>query len=226
MAVRAQTSSPEVALGRLRPQLQDAWQGHPFTAQRPFPMLRLVEGSAEATCNGPFGAAAPLLQVCAGGRELWLDRQQLASLQEIYGEGAMAFALAYGLGLTLVPPQPPGAPQPPATAGLQAACYAGTLLGSLPPASRQQALKGILEAAAEAYGSAAADQLGTGPQRAYALASGIGATGLPCSAAAMARLASGALNDQAAAWLRARGPGVGFDLLCRQPPACPRRLGI
>ena len=138
----------------------------------------------------------------------------------------MAFALAYGLGLTLVPPQPPGAPLPAATAALQAACAAGTLLGLLPQASRQASLKGVVEAAAQAYGSAASAQLGTGPQRAYALASGIGATELPCSAAAMARLASGALNAEAAAWLRDRGPGVGFDLLCRQPPACPRRPGI
>jgi hypothetical protein len=226
LAVRAQLSSVEPALKRLEPQLRQAWRQDPFTAQRPFPALRLLSGPGDAPCQGPYGAAAPLVRVCEGGRELQLDGQQLAALEGLSEEAGVAFALAYGLGLSLVPPQPPGAPGPQATAGLQAACKAGSLLGRLPQAPNQEWISRALNAASQAYGSADAAQLGTGPQRAYALASGLGATELPCSGSTMARLASGALNAEAADWLRTRGPSVGLDILCRKPPACPRRLGL
>lgn len=190
------------------------------------PALRLLSGPGDSPCQGLYGAASPLVQVCAGGQELQLDRQQLAALEELSEEAGVAFALAYGLGLSLVPPQPPGAPGPQATAGLQAACAAGSLLGRVPQAKNQVWIHRAMDAAAQAYGSAAAGQLGTGPQRAFALASGLGATGLACSGPAMARLASGALDAEAADWLRTRRPSVGLDILCRQPPACPRRLGL
>jgi hypothetical protein len=226
LAVRAQTGSNELELLRLQQQLRQVWLQEPLTAQRPFPALQRVAGPGDPPCTGPFSAAAPLLQVCAAGGEIRLDGQQLAALQQMFGEGGVAFALAYGLGLALVPPQPPGAPGPQATAGLQAACAAGSLLGRLPQAQNQVWIQRALDAAAQAYGSAAAGQLGTGPQRAYALASGLGATELACSGSAMARLASGALDAEAADWLRTRGPSVGLDILCRQPPACPRGLGL
>jgi hypothetical protein len=226
LAVRAQTVSNELELLRLQQQLRQVWLQEPLTAQRPFPALQRVAGPGDPPCTGPFSAAAPLLQVCAAGGEIRLDGQQLAALQQMVGEGGVAFALAYGLGLSLVPPQPPGAPGPQATAGLQAACAAGSLLGRLPQAQRQAWIGQALNAAAEAYDSAAAGQLGTGPQRAYALASGLGATGLPCDSAAMAHLASGALDTEAAQLQRNRGLSVGLDILCRQPPACPRRLGL
>jgi hypothetical protein len=76
----------------------------------------------------------------------------------------------------------------------------------------------------QAYSSSdgLAAQLGTGPQRAFALYSDIGATNLLCSANAMARLASGAIP--LGQFPKDRGPSVGLDLSCRQPPACPRRL--
>lgn len=225
-AVAAESADPDAVLRRLEPQLRRAWQQDPFTAQRPFPMLRLVSGTDVSPCSSPYAAAAPLVQVCAGGHELQLNRQQLAALEGLSDEAGVAFALAYGLGLSLVPPQPPGAPEPQATAGLQAACAAGSLLGRVPQAQNQGWISGALNAASQAYGSAVAGQLGTGPQRAYALASGLGATELPCSGPAMARLASGALDAEAADWLRTRGPSVGLDILCRQPPACPRRLGL
>jgi hypothetical protein len=226
LAVRAQIVSNELELLRLQQQLRQVWLQEPLTAQRPFPALQRVAGPGDPPCTGPFSAAAPLLQVCAAGGEIRLDGQQLAALQQMFGEGGVAFALAYGLGLSLVPPQPPGAPGPQATAGLQAACAAGSLLGRLPQAQRQAWIGQALNAAAEAYDSAAAGQLGTGPQRAYALASGLGATGLPCDSAAMAHLASGALDTEAAQLQRNRGLSVGLDILCRQPPACPRRLGL
>lgn len=225
-AARAQLSGVEPALKRLEPQLRQAWRQDPFTAQRPFPKLRLLSGPGDSPCHGPYGAAAPLVRVCAGGRELQLDVQQLAALEGQFKDAGVAFAMAYGLGLSLVPPQPPGAPGPQATAGLQAACAAGSLLGRLPQAQNQAWIHRAMDAAAQSYDSSATPQLGNGPQRAYALASGLGATGLPCSGSAMARLASGALNAEAADWLRTRGPSVGLDILCRKPPDCPRRLGL
>jgi hypothetical protein len=132
LAVRAQLSGVEPALKRLEQQLRQAWRQDPFTAQRPFPKLRLLSGPGDSPCHGPYGAADPLVRVCAGGRKLQLDRQPLAALEGLSEEAGVAFALAYGLGLSLVPPQPPqppGAPGPQAIAGLQAACAAGSLLG-------------------------------------------------------------------------------------------------
>jgi hypothetical protein len=131
--------------------------------------------------------------------------------------------VAYGLGQGLTPPS---AATPPATSALRAACAAGTLLAAvpLPAADRRLLLNNAISAGEQGFPSSAAPQLGTGPQRAYALLSGMGGTPLDCGTAAMGRLASGA--EPLEAFMATRGTSVGIDKFCRQPPACPRRLSV
>jgi hypothetical protein len=52
----------------------------------------------------------------------------------------------------------------------------------------------------------------------------MGGTTLDCGAAAMARLASGAMSLEPN--LATRDTSVGIEMFCRHPPACPRRLNL
>ncbi|MFM9101532.1 MAG: hypothetical protein ACKOPS_09410, partial [Cyanobium sp.] len=164
---------------------------------------------------------------CPDRGAIFLQRNKMAALHGVFGEAAELFVVAYGLGQSLVasPAGPAPAPQP-ATAALRAACNAGTLLAALPipPAERRLLLNNAISAGEQAFSSSASSQIGTGPQRAYALLSGMGGTPLDCSTAAMARLAGGA--EPLEAFLATRGTSVGIDVFCRQPPACPRRLMV
>lgn len=208
--------------------LQRVWQRDPVSAGRSFPSVRLVSVIDPQVCPAaPFPASRALLLACPAQGELLLDRQELESNRLVFGPGALAFAVAYGLGQLLSTPPSPEAPAPAATAGLQAACRAGTLLAETARGDRQaqrQWFEAAIATAAQSLDSSAAGQLGTAPHRAYAVLTGIGSTPpLDCSTAGMARLAAGQVPVPAD--LGIRGPGsLGLEVLCRQPPACPRRL--
>lgn len=127
----------------------------------------------------------------------------------------MAYWIAVGLVGHL---QPPGATLRPAAASLQTSCLAGVLFGancSPLPATAERWVK----AAARAYGDHASETVGTSSQRAWALLSGLGATDLDCSAAAMTRLAAGKVPIPAD--LGTRGPGsLGLEVTAaRSMPA-------
>jgi hypothetical protein len=210
-------------------QMQRVWQRDPISAGRPFPAVRLVDAIDAKACPGAsFPASRALLLACPERGEILLVRQELEANRSLFGPGpgVVAFVVAYGLGQWLGAPLPPGAPGPAATLGLQAACRAGTLLGAAASANRQiesQRIDAAIRTAAQGFASSAVGQLGTGPQRAYAVLTGLGATAVDCGAAAMARLAAGQLAIPVD--LGTRGPGsLGLELSCRQPPACPRRL--
>ena len=224
----APPSPSDPALRSVGEALQRVWQRDPLTAARPFPALRVVESTASPTCaSARFSASGPLLLACPASGEILVHRGKLAALHGVFGEGAEAFVAAYGLAQLLGPSQRPQATaEPSATAGLQAACRAGTLLGALPipTADRRLVLNNAISAAEQAFDSSASGQLGTGPQRAYAVLSGMGGTNLDCGAKAMALLGSGKANIEP--FLATRGTSVGIDVFCRQPPSCPRYLGF
>ena len=222
-------SSLEQELREVTTALQRVWQHDPVSAGRPFPAVRLEAAIDPRTCPAaPFPASLPVLLACPDPGELLLDRQELERNRALFEAGAVAFVVAYGLGQLLGSPLPPGAPAPAATAGLQAACRAGTLLAATDRGDRQalgQWLEAAIRTAAQGLDSSAVGQLGTAPQRAYALLTGIGGTPFDCSSAAMARLAAGQVPIDPD--LGTRGPGsLGLEVTCRQPPACPRRLAL
>jgi hypothetical protein len=94
----------------------------------------------------------------------------------------------------------------------------------LPAADRRLVLNNAISAGEQGFPSSAAPRLGTGPQRAYAILSGMGGTPIDCGTAAMNRLASGA--EPLEAFMATRGTSVGIDKFCRQPPLCPRGLSF
>ena len=142
------------------------------------------------------------------------------------GNGAIAFLVVYGLGQGLVAPLPATAPLPAATPGLRAACLAGTLLGAITSGDREsqtQRLNAAIRTASQSFPASAAGQLGTGPQRAYAVLSGLGATALDCEPVPLARLAGG--QEKVDPDLSNRRPGsLGLKVSGCQPSACPRPL--
>jgi len=238
--VVATTSTPVLALPeasvdgvvrRFTAELQQVWRREPATAGRPFPSVRVVPSLAAQACGGaPFPASQPLLLACPSQGAILLERARVAPVYAVFGEGGVAFLVAYGLGQSLLSSlavaSPPGGIPPPATPGLQAACAAGTLLAALPiaTAARRLQLNNAITAAEQVFESGVAPQLGSGPMRAFAVYSGMGGSSLDCSAAAMGRLAGGGVNIDS--FLATRGISVPIDAFCRQPPACPRRLTL
>jgi hypothetical protein len=235
----AESPSSEQALRQATAQLQRVWQQDPLTARRPFPAIRLVETASSADCpSAAFPASGSLVLVCTSNGQIVLQPSKLAALHGVFGEAAALFVVAYGLGQTLIHsapsatpnPSAPAAPATPAasaaTTGLRAACAAGTLLAAvpLPAADRRLVLNNAISAGEQGFPSSAAPQLGTGPQRAYAILSGMGGTPIDCGTAAMNRLASGA--EPLEAFMATRGTSVGIDKFCRQPPLCPRGLSF
>jgi hypothetical protein len=207
--------------------LRQAWQRDPLTATRPFPSVRLVDRRRSQDCPRPrIAETGSLVVSCTDTGEILVDRPQLVALRGVFGEAAEAFAVAYGLAQSLISSPTPAAPVASATDALRAACAAGTLLAAMPipDSDRRLLLNNAISAGEQAFPSSAAPKLGTGPQRAYALLSGMGGTPLDCSVAAMARLAGGA--EPLEAFLATRGTSVGIDRFCRQPPACPRQQSV
>ncbi|MBM5816737.1 MAG: hypothetical protein FJ083_09170 [Cyanobacteria bacterium K_Offshore_surface_m2_239] len=225
----------ETALRQATEQLRQVWQQDPLTARRPFPAIRVLDSISASDCPAAaFPASGPLVLSCPGSGAVLVRRDKLDALHGVFGEAAALFVVAYGLGQSLIPAQPPapqapGAPAPAlpaATPGLRAACAAGTLLAAVPvpAADRRLLLNNVISAGEQGFPASAAPQLGTGPQRAYALFSGMGGTSLDCGAAAMGRLASGA--EPLEAFMATRGTGVGIAKFCKQPPTCPRGLSF
>jgi hypothetical protein len=219
-------SNADSTLRQMGESLRRVWRRDPLTATRPFPALRVVEQAGATCASAPFPASGPLLLVCPDQGEILVHRAKLAALHGVFGDAAEAFVVAYGLGQSLIPPQPADPSLPPATAGLRAACMAGTLLATMPipAADRRLVLNNAISAGEQAFASSTAPRLGTGPQRAYALFSGMGGTSLDCGATAMARLGGGEVNLES--FLAIRGTSVGLADFCREPPECPRWLGF
>lgn len=222
-----ESPSSENAMRQATASLQRAWQQDPLTAHRPIPAIGLVESVSSSDCpSAAFPASGPLVIVCPSNGKILVRRSKLAALHGVFGEAAELFVVAYGLGQTLIHDLASSAPNPSApsaTTALRAACFAGTLLAAvpLPTADRRLLLNNVISAGEQGFPSSAAPQLGTGPQRAYALLSGMGGTPLNCGSGAMGRLASDAIPLEA--FMATRGPAVFITVFCK-PPNCPRRL--
>lgn len=204
-------------------QLRTSWAADPSIARRPFPAVQLLSPgmnvSGACTPGAPASDPAPTAVYCPSRGAVLLDHDLLALAYRLHKKPAVAYWIAVGLVEHL---QPPVASLRPAAASLQTSCLAGVLLGASGSPLPNTA-DGWMRAAARAYGDSASTTVGTSSQRAWALLSGLGATDLDCSAAAMARLAADQVPIPAD--LGTRGPGsLGLEVACRQPPACPRRL--
>jgi hypothetical protein len=204
-------------------QLRTSWAADPTTARRPFPAVQLLPPglnvSNTCTPGAPARDPAPTALYCPSSVAVLLDYDLLALAYRLHKQPAVAYWIAVGLVEHL---QPPAATLRPAAARLQTSCLAGVLLGAS-GSTLPNTADGWMRPAARAYGDSASTTVGTSSQRAWALLSGLGATDLDCSAAAMTRLAAGQVPIPAD--LGTRGPGsLGLEVACRQPPACPRRL--
>ncbi|MFM7641520.1 MAG: hypothetical protein ACKO45_08220 [Cyanobium sp.] len=204
-------------------QLQQSWKFDPKTARLPFPQVQLMPPGVDVrlacTPRASVENPAPTVIYCADSRAVLLEHDLLAIAYRLQKRPAVAYWIAVGLAERL---QARASALSPAATSLQTSCLAGVLLGARGPGLAAVEADRSMKAAANAYGDAFSGVVGTGPQRAYALLSGLGATSLDCSTAHMTRLASGQVPIPPD--LGTRGPSVGIDVLCRQPPACPRRM--
>jgi hypothetical protein len=205
-------------------QLRRSWAADPATARLPFPRVELlppgVELSGACTPGAPVREPAPTAIYCARRDAVVLQHDLLTLAHRLHQSPAVTYWIAVGLAERV---RPRDAALTPAASSLQVSCLAGVLVGAIGPAQSADATDKSVKAAAKAYGDLFSRAVGTGPQRAYALLSGLGATSLDCGAAAMARLATGQVSIPPD--LSTRGPGsLGLEVSCRQPPACPRRL--
>ncbi|MCP9836658.1 hypothetical protein KBY84_04005 [Cyanobium sp. N.Huapi 1H5] len=225
-------------------QLRQSWNADPGTASLPWPAIEVLPAGQMplSACPGSGSAASeagsvqsPALYCAAGGRVL-LDRNRLAKEASRHGEWGVAYWVGIGLG-TAILGQRPTARRPAAAANLQANCLAGVLIGgtSLQPRPQDPPKPDQLVAPANgAYGTAAAEQMGTRSQRSYALLTGFGMTELAgCSDGAMAQLATDQVPDPALLSALATGTDrAAFNTMavmnrrCRRLPnsPCPRRV--
>ena len=206
-------------------QLRTSWATEPATAGRPFPAVQLLPPglnvSDACTPGAPARDPAPTALYCPSRGSVLLDHDLLALAYRLHKQPAVAYWIAVGLVEHL---QPPAATLRPAAARLQTSCLAGVLLGASGSPLPNPADVWMM-AAARAYSDSASTTVGTRSQRAWALRSGLGATNLDCSAAAMTRLAAGQVPVPGPPARGYYGPGsLRLEVACRQPPACPRRL--
>lgn len=225
-------------------QLRQSWNADPGTARLPWPAIEVLPTgqTPQSACNGAGTAANPAegvqspALVCPGSGKLLLDRTRLAKEASRHGEWGVAYWVGTGLG-TAILGQRATAPRSPAAANLQANCLAGVLIGgtSLQPRPQDPPRPDQLVAPANgAYGTAAAEQMGTRSQRSYALLTGLGMTELAgCSDEAMAQLATDQVPDPALLSALATGTDrAAFNTMavmnrrCRRLPnsPCPRRV--
>jgi hypothetical protein len=205
-------------------QLRNSWAADPATARLPFPRVQLlpqgVDVSGACSPGAPAREAAPTAIYCASRATVLLQHDLLSLAYRINKARAVSYWIAVGLA-EYVRPRQEGLS--PAASSLQTSCVAGVLLGATGTPQPAEAADRYLSAAAKAYGDLFSAVVGTGPQRAFAVLSGFGATSLDCGATAMARLAADQVPIPLG--LGIRGPGsLGMEVSCRQPPACPRRL--
>ncbi|MBD2717776.1 hypothetical protein [Synechococcus sp. FACHB-909] len=231
-------------VGGIAAQLRRSWIADPGTASLPWPSIEVLPAGQTPgqVCPGdsvkdPAAGAvqSPALYCAASGRVL-LDRSRLAKESNRHGDWGVAYWLGVGLGQAILG-QRAARLQPPATANLQANCLAGVLIGgtSLQPRPQDPPRPDQLVAPANgAYGTAAAEQMGTRSQRSYALLTGLGMTELAgCSDGAMAQLARDQVPDPALLGALATGTDrAAFNTMavmnrrCRRLPnsPCPRRV--
>ena len=229
LAITPAAAGSELAptLASLSGQLNQVWRDEPVTTSLQPPRIRLRSTGGGAGCPSLPGASAPqAVQRCQG--EVVLDPVVLQNSFDIYKRGGVAFWVALGLAETL---QESGSPSalPGVAARLQSLCLAGTLLGAIPAEDQDQQhtlLRQAVKTARVAYAPTLIKTRGTPGQRAYAVLTGTGGTGLTCSTEHMLRLSAGDVPDpeRISSLSSNRDPGVGIESFCRQPPACPRRL--
>ena len=243
-AVAAPTAAGAIELDTsvvsIAKQLRQSWKADPGTAGLPWPVIEVLSSGQTrlSACRDASQAAAmatanqsPALYCAASGKVL-LDRSRLARDSNRYGHWGVAYWVGIGLG-EAIRNHRAGSLLPPAAANLQTNCLAGVLIGgtSLQPIQpRQRAAP-----ADGAYNTAAAEQMGTRSQRAYALLTGLGVTDLGnCSDGAMAQLAKDQVPDPMLLSELAQGTDLASSNLlavlnrrCRPllPKAtCPRRV--
>ncbi len=244
MAPGAAAPELDAMVASIANQLRQSWNADPGTARLPWPAIEVLPAgqSPLSACNGAGTAASPADGVqspavaCAGSGKLLLDRTRLEKAASRHGEWGVAYWVGTGLGTAILGHR--GASRlSPAAANLQANCLAGVLIGgtSLQPRPQDPPKPDQLVAPANgAYGTAAAEQMGTRSQRSYALLTGLGMTELAgCSDEAMAQLATDQVPDPALLSALATGADrAAFNTMavmnrrCRRLPnsPCPRRV--
>ncbi|WP_216908921.1 hypothetical protein [Synechococcus sp. CCY 0621] len=225
-------------------QLRQSWKADPATAKLPWPAIDVLPAGqtplpicpgATATAIVATGAQTPALYCAASGKVL-LDRTRLAKEASRHGEWGVVYWVGVGLGKAILGNRAASV-LPPAAANLQANCLAGVLIGgtNLQPKPQDPPMPDQLIAPANgAYGTAAAEQMGTRSQRSYALLTGLGVTDLgSCSDGSMAQLAKDQVPDPALLSELAKGRDrAAFNTMavmnrrCRRLPnsPCPRRV--
>lgn len=216
--------------------LRGLWIDHTLLQKQPPPVVEILpKGQALKVACPQAGDQALPASYCPGIHRVLIDPARMADTLDHFRQGGMAFWIARGFGQAMVSaPSAKGAPS--LLGNLQATCLAGTLLGLLPstPGSPQQrTLSQGLKATLADFDPDQVPSQGKAGQRAYAFLTGTGATRLSCSQAALTTLAEADPQVPDQEILRQfsdqlRGPGVGFDQFCRQPPqaTCPRPLPI
>ena len=220
--------------GRL---MRESWSTDPSTASLPFPSIDLLPAGtgAQKACSDPAPThdQGSVGIYCAGNARVLLDRNLLELRVKSFGESAIAYWIATALAESLLSRRSDPSSLPPAAANLQANCLAGVFIGAAPSQMRAE-MKKQLGPALSAYSSYQADRMGTRPQRAYALLTGIGATKASCSDADMQALANGRVPDPVvlASLEQFKDQRASSSLLavmgssCRPRPQapCPRRI--
>ncbi len=233
-AVPSTAADLEAAVVAVSGPLRQAWKSDPATAAVPWPTPRLVSSADGllASCPSARGASADTSALyCPASGELLLDPKGLSGERERYGSWGLAYWVATGLGQAFLSRQSVGTASPGPALNLQAICLAGVLLDSSPglkPSTSAQRLS----PARTAFASTDAATQGTRSQRAYALLSGFGATGSPCTASAMDGLATDRVSDPKLLGELGKEPdralssvSDALNVTCRKPLRCPRRVG-
>ena len=223
-ATPASTAELTLAVQTSTEKLRKSWSSDPTTAQLPFPQVHLLPQGVDVigacTPGAPAPEPAPTAIYCVRRAAVLLEHDMLVIAYRIHKTHAVDYWIAVGLAESV---RPSHTTFTPAVTSLQTSCLAGVLLGATGSAQHADTTDRYVKAAAKAYGDQSSGLVGSSSQRAYAVLTGMGATGLDCSAAAMARLATGQVTINPD--LGIRGPGsLGLEVSCRQPPACPRRL--
>ncbi len=234
----------DIVVAGLATQLRQSWNADPGTATLPWPAIDVLPAGETpvAACPGAHaaasvapGAPSPALYCAASGKVL-LDRTRLAREASRHGEWGVVYWVGVGLGQAILGRRPASL-LPAAANNLQANCLAGVLIGGtgLQPKPQDPPKPDQLVAPANgAYGTAAAEQMGTRSQRSYALLTGLGVTDLGgCSDGSMAQLAKDQVPDPVLLSELAKGRDrAAFNTMgvmnrrCRRLPnsPCPRQV--
>lgn len=188
----------EASVQRTSRLLRESWSTDPSTASLPFPSIDLLPAGTgvRKVCSDPAPThdQGSVGIYCVGNARVLLDRNLLEWRVKSYGESAIAYWIATALAESLLSRRSDISSLPPAATNLQANCLAGVFIGAA-PRNMSAEMRKQLGPALSAYSSYQADRMGTRPQRAYALLTGIGATEASCSDTDMLALANGRVPD-------------------------------